>query len=139
MTLTATQTKMTTKPRLDLQLAVAKAEPVDDAISIKKYFRFEQLRELPQVMQLTSPAFHDHQYRSVRDAWEHGFNENFWRWGLVFNQGNDMNVSADRVKARLRFISSGLLRKILGIASKPLGIASKPWKYFFEIRLSRCR
>jgi hypothetical protein len=65
-------------------------------------------------LQLTSHAFHDRQYRSVRDAWEHGFNENFWRWGLVFNQGNDMNVSADRVKVRLRFIASNLLRKIYG-------------------------
>jgi hypothetical protein len=65
-------------------------------------------------LQLTSHAFHDRQYRSFKDACEHGFNESFWRWGLVFNQGNDMNVSADRVKARLRFIASKLLRKIYG-------------------------
>jgi hypothetical protein len=65
-------------------------------------------------LQPTSFPFHNHQFRSFKDAWEHGFNESFWRWGLVFNQGNDMNVSADRVKARLRFISSRLLRKIYG-------------------------
>jgi hypothetical protein len=63
---------------------------------------------------LTSHAFHSHQYRSVRDAWERGFNEEFWRWGLVFNQGNEMNVSEDRVKERLRYIKSKLLREIYG-------------------------
>jgi hypothetical protein len=51
---------------------------------------------------------------TVEEAWQHGLNENFWRWGLVFNQGNDMNVSRERVKDRLNFILSRLLRKMYG-------------------------
>src|SRR5262249_31096552 len=59
-------------------------------------------------------AFHNHQYRSVRDAWERGFNEMHWRLGLVFNLGNGMNVSENRVRERLRFIASKLLRTMYG-------------------------
>ena len=43
-----------------------------------------------------------------------GFNEEFWRHGLVFNQGNEMNVTEYRVQERLRFITSRLLRKLYG-------------------------
>jgi hypothetical protein len=59
-------------------------------------------------------AFHGEHYASITDAFRYGLNEQFWRWGLVFNQGNGWNVSEDRIKQRLRFIASRLLRKIYG-------------------------
>jgi hypothetical protein len=37
-----------------------------------------------------------------------------WRWGLVFNQGNGMNVTEERVRERLRTIAGRLLRKMYG-------------------------
>ena len=60
------------------------------------------------------PAFHQHHFSSYREALQHGFNEEFWRWGLVFNQGNGMNVSQERLKERLDFISPRLLRLMYG-------------------------
>ena len=65
-------------------------------------------------MSNTSSAFHDKRYTSIKHAWECGLNEHFWRWGLVFNQGNEMNVTEHRVKDRLRVVASRLLRKIYG-------------------------
>jgi hypothetical protein len=59
-------------------------------------------------------AFHQKRYTSVADALSSGFNELVWRWGLVFNQGNGWSVSEDRVRERLRYIRSNLLRAIFG-------------------------
>ena len=58
--------------------------------------------------------FHQQRYRSVPEAWQHGFNPEFWRWGLVFNQGNEMSVSKERVQERLKYIASKLLREMYG-------------------------
>ena len=59
-------------------------------------------------------AFHQHRFTSIKEAWAHGFNEECWRWGLVFNQGNGMNVSEERVRERLRVIAGRLLLKMYG-------------------------
>ena|SRR6476646_1476379 len=59
-------------------------------------------------------AFYEQSYSSVADALSFGLNEQFWRWGLVFSQGNDWNVSENRVCERLRNIRSNLLREIFG-------------------------
>lgn len=59
-------------------------------------------------------AFYQRDFRSVREVFQHGLNENFWRWGLVFNQGNGWNVSENSVRERLRMIASDLLRTIYG-------------------------
>jgi hypothetical protein len=59
-------------------------------------------------------AFHSHKFNSVKEALRNGFNEKFWRWGLVFNQGNEMNVSEERVRERLRVIAGRLLLKMYG-------------------------
>ena len=59
-------------------------------------------------------AFYDKSYSSVADAWSSGLNERFWRCGLVFNQGNQWSVSEKRVRERLRYIRSRLLRAIFG-------------------------
>jgi hypothetical protein len=59
-------------------------------------------------------AFHQTSYSSVPAAFRFGMNEEVLRWGLVFSQGNGWNVTENRVKERLRFIASGLLRKIYG-------------------------
>jgi hypothetical protein len=60
------------------------------------------------------PAFYQHQFKSFGEALRNGFNEEFWRWGLTFNQGNEMNVSQARVHERLDFIASRLLRSMHG-------------------------
>jgi hypothetical protein len=59
-------------------------------------------------------AFFQKHYSSVADALSSGFNEQVWRWGLIFNQGNDWSVSERRVIERLRNIRSNLLRAIFG-------------------------
>jgi hypothetical protein len=59
-------------------------------------------------------AFYQKQYSSVFHAFSYGLNEQCWRWGLVFNQGNDWSVSQNRVQERLRYIRSNLLRAIFG-------------------------
>jgi hypothetical protein len=59
-------------------------------------------------------AFYRKRYSSVADAWSSGLTERFWRWGLVFNQGNQWSVSENRVRERLRYIRSNLLRAIFG-------------------------
>jgi hypothetical protein len=61
-----------------------------------------------------SCAFHPNRYSSVSEAFHYGLNEQFWRWGLVFSQGNELNVSANRVKERSRYMASKLLRRIYG-------------------------
>ena len=53
-------------------------------------------------------------FASVEDAWSHGLNEHAWRHGLVFNAGNEMNVTPDRCRERLWFIGAQLLRKMFG-------------------------
>ena len=58
--------------------------------------------------------FHHRQFRSIRAAWAQGLNEDAWRWCLVFNLGNEMNMSAHRVEERLRYIAAHLLRRIYG-------------------------
>ena len=47
-------------------------------------------------------AFYHKPYASGADALSSGLNAQVWRWGLVFNQGNDWNVSENRVCERLR-------------------------------------
>lgn len=59
-------------------------------------------------------SFYQKQYSSVSDALSTGLNEQCWRWGLVFNQGNDWSVSENRVRERLSYIRSNLLRAIFG-------------------------
>jgi hypothetical protein len=59
-------------------------------------------------------AFYQKPYSSVAGALSSGFNEQVWRWGLVFNQGNDWSVSENRVRERLSNIRSNLLRTIFG-------------------------
>ena len=60
------------------------------------------------------PAFHQDDYHSIQDAWETSWDENVWRWGLTFNQGNKMNVNEERVRERLRVIAGRLLLKMYG-------------------------
>ena len=59
-------------------------------------------------------AFYRRPYSSVADALSSGLDEQVWRWGLVFNQGNDWSVSENRVRERLRNIRMNLLRAIFG-------------------------
>ena len=59
-------------------------------------------------------VFYKKQFSSIAAAWSSGFNEQLWRWGLVFNQGNGWSASESRVQARLRYIRSNLLRAIFG-------------------------
>ena len=59
-------------------------------------------------------AFYQKHHSSVAHALSSGFNEQVWRWGLVFSQGNDWSVSESRVIERLRNIRSNLLRAIFG-------------------------
>jgi hypothetical protein len=61
-----------------------------------------------------SLPFHQIPYGSVAEAFKYGFNPEFWRFGLVFNLGNGMNVSKYRVQERLRYMSGRLLRQIYG-------------------------
>jgi hypothetical protein len=53
-------------------------------------------------------------FKTVRDAWSKGLNETYWKWCLVFSAGNDLNISLDRVKERIRFIAANLLRMLYG-------------------------
>jgi hypothetical protein len=59
-------------------------------------------------------AFHPGHYQNVKEAWSQAINENYWRHGLVISQGNEMNVSAERCRERLKFIASRLLRAMYG-------------------------
>jgi hypothetical protein len=76
----------------------------------------ETVSNLPEQTPTSSSdqlAFHQRPYPSPKEAWR-GMNDKFWRWGLVFSQGNEWNVSVDRVKQRLRFIAGNLLRAMYG-------------------------
>jgi hypothetical protein len=59
-------------------------------------------------------AFLPGKYSCPEDVWKSGLNPNYWRWGLVFNQGNGMNVTEERIRERLRIIAARLLKKIYG-------------------------
>jgi hypothetical protein len=59
-------------------------------------------------------AFLDGRHSSIAGAWSSALDEQVWRWGLVFNQGNHWSVSENRVRERLRYIRSNLLRAIFG-------------------------
>jgi hypothetical protein len=61
-----------------------------------------------------SEAFLDLDYSSPADVYARGLNPEFWRWGLTFNQGNEMSVSEERVRGRLAKIAAGLLRQLYG-------------------------
>ena len=59
-------------------------------------------------------AFLPGKYSRPEDVRKEGLNPEYWRWGLVFNQGNGMNVTEDRVRERLGIIAPRLLRKMYG-------------------------
>ncbi len=76
---------------------------------------FAKSREVPtESLMSFENAFLHRNYSSVAHAWSSGLNDHAWRWGLVFNQGNGWSVSESRVRERLRFIRSNLLRAIFG-------------------------
>jgi hypothetical protein len=62
----------------------------------------------------TNNPFHSENYKNLSDAWSHSLNENYWRHGIVINQGNLMNVSAERCRVRLNVIAGRLLREMFG-------------------------
>ena len=63
--------------------------------------------------QITTP-FHQQRFPNVKEAFQHGFNEQFWTHGIVINQGNGMSVSKNEALRRLDFIRRHLLRKMFG-------------------------
>jgi len=59
-------------------------------------------------------GFLDLGYSSPEEVFAKGLNPEFWRWGLTFNQGNGMDVTEERVRARLSKIAAGFLRDRYG-------------------------
>ena len=62
---------------------------------------------------MTTP-FHQKRFQSVTDAYQHGFNEHYWRHGIVISQGNRMSVSLDDALRRFDKIRRYLSRKMFG-------------------------
>jgi hypothetical protein len=58
--------------------------------------------------------FHQKRFRTLKDAFQCGFNEEFWRHGIVVNQGNGMGVTKEEAVRRLEYIRRHLARKIFG-------------------------
>jgi hypothetical protein len=68
----------------------------------------------PNTCHRSTAFINNKHYTSVKDAWQNGLNPEYWRHGLVFSQGNEMNVTEHRVKDRLQFIRKRLLRAMFG-------------------------
>jgi hypothetical protein len=65
------------------------------------------------------PPFHQKradskQFCSVKEAFEQGFNESFWRIGIEISQGNNMSVSRTEAIQRLNCIRRHLGRRMFG-------------------------
>ena len=58
--------------------------------------------------------FLDLPYSCPEQVFANGFNPEFWRWGLTFNQGNGMSVSEDRVRDRLSRMAAQFLKQTYG-------------------------
>ena len=58
--------------------------------------------------------FHSDRSSSLKEAFQKGFNETYWRHGIVISQGNGMSVSKDEAFQRLNNIRRLLLRKMFG-------------------------
>jgi hypothetical protein len=58
--------------------------------------------------------FHRTRFCSLKEALQKGFNERFWRHGIVISQGNGMNVPKDEAVRRLNSIRWHLGRKMFG-------------------------
>lgn len=58
--------------------------------------------------------FHLNPFSTVKAAFQHSFNEQFWRHGIVISQGNGMSVSKEEAIRRLDSIRRHLGRKMFG-------------------------
>jgi hypothetical protein len=76
---------------------------------------------VPSQQNSAPEPFHPGNYQTVKKAWAESINPNYWRHGLVINQGNGMNVSIERCQSRLKFIAYRLLRMIFGNKYKHKG------------------
>src|SRR5262249_53322333 len=66
-------------------------------------------------MNLIQPqAFKTHQYDSIKDAFQYGLNEEYWRFGITLNQGNGWSVTNEECVRRLTYIRARLARDIFG-------------------------
>jgi hypothetical protein len=59
-------------------------------------------------------AFRECKGTSVRDAWRHGLNPEYWRRCITISQGLGWNVSGDEATKRLNYIRVRLLKAMFG-------------------------
>ena len=58
--------------------------------------------------------FRDYKGASIADAWQHGFNPEYWRHGITISQGLGWNVSEAEATRRLNYIRVHLLKAMFG-------------------------
>jgi hypothetical protein len=58
--------------------------------------------------------FRDYKGASTADAWQHGFNPEYWRHGITISQGLDWSVSEAEATRRLNYIRVHLLKAMFG-------------------------
>jgi hypothetical protein len=58
--------------------------------------------------------FRDYKGASIADAWQHGFNPEYWRHGITISQGLGWSVSEGEAKRHLNYIRVRLLRAMFG-------------------------
>jgi hypothetical protein len=68
------------------------------------------------------PPFHCKRFQSIKDAFQHGFNEHFWRHGIVISQGNGMSISKEEAVRRLSTIRRHLGRAMFGNLWRQVGL-----------------
>ena len=58
--------------------------------------------------------FRDHKGASIADAWQHGFNPEYWRHCITISQGLGWSVSEAEATRRLNYIRVHLLKAMFG-------------------------
>jgi hypothetical protein len=58
--------------------------------------------------------FRDYKGVSIADAWQHGFNPEYWRHGITISQGLGWSVSEAEATRRLNYIRVHLLKAMFG-------------------------
>ena len=58
--------------------------------------------------------FRDSKGASIADAWQHGFNPEYWRHGITISQGLGWSVSEAEATRRLNYIRVRVLRAMFG-------------------------
>ena len=58
--------------------------------------------------------FRDYKGASIAEAWQHGFNPEYWRHGITVSQGLGWSVSEAETTRRLNYIRVRLLKAMFG-------------------------